>query len=270
MPVAEHLVATTRGGDASLWEPERALWLWGRLRRVPGVLVSETMPDHVHVLARPGAAEVLRRGLIGFTVRFGVRFDMLPPQPANSPAIAMRMARYILFNGVRSGHVDDPFELPWSTLRDLVGATYPIWTPAPMLARVLQVPPAHLVPALLNLADYQVEIPCPQPITVASLDALRAAAASTLRHPPRPPTVLLEEHHPPRPHTPLPRPRRLPPLPRRPPPAPPRLRRMRPIVSKRPGVGPPRGMSDPISLSPPSRSGRRRRRFRSGRWCGRC
>lgn len=147
------------------------------------MLVSETMPDHVHALARPGAEEAFRRMLIGFTVRFGVRFDVLPPEPANSPAIAMRQARYILFNGVRGGHVNDPFELPWSTLRDLVGATWPIWTPAPMLARVLRIPPSRLVPALLNLADYRIEIPRREPVTVASLDALRAAAASTLRIP---------------------------------------------------------------------------------------
>ena len=64
--------------------------------------------------------------LTGYTVRFGVRFDVLAPQPAASDPIAFRMLRYVLLNPVRDGLVVDPWCWPWSTLRDLENLSQPV------------------------------------------------------------------------------------------------------------------------------------------------
>ena len=86
------------------------------------------MPDHLHLVVGAGQTGRLRRVLNGFTCRFGVRMDVLEPDRANSAAIAGRKMRYGFFNPVRAGLVDDPWRWTFSTLRDLGGAAYPLWT----------------------------------------------------------------------------------------------------------------------------------------------
>lgn len=180
----EHLVAHTRGGDRSLAGGERARWLWARLRAAcPAALAMVLMPDHVHLVGPAGLLARLRAVLSAFTARFGVRFDLLPPQPAHSRAIALRMVRYVLLNPVREGLVDDPWSWPWSTLRDLGGAVASAWTHPREVARALGLPPAQLVRRLTRTADAEFRAPEVTPIATVTLDAARAAAASALRVP---------------------------------------------------------------------------------------
>lgn len=184
MPVAEHLIAHTRKGDRSLANPDRAPWIWNRLQRhLPDALASTLMPEHLHGLAPPGSQPAFRRGLAAITAKFGVRFDVLDPVPANSPAIARRMIRYIFFNAVRAGLVPDPWSWPWSTLRDLAGAVHPAWTPLPRLARILRVSPSDLIAVLTTTADHRPSPPVGTAPLVASTIAVRQAVSAALRLP---------------------------------------------------------------------------------------
>ncbi len=182
MTVAEHLVATTRGGARSLLEPLYARWLWERLRlNLPDAFSCLLMPDHLHLVVPPGARPLLVRILASFTSRFGVRFDVVHVEPASSSAIAARMIRYGLLNPVRSGLVDDPWKWHWSTLRDLGGAVHPVWTDATAVARRLAVPPANLLTKLSTTADERPAPPRFTPLVAATFDGLRDAAAAALR-----------------------------------------------------------------------------------------
>ena len=180
MAVAEHLVATTRA-RARLLEPQWAQWLWERMRRlIPEALSNLLMPDHLHMVAPPGARVRLRQLLAAFTVRYGVRFDVLPAQPAHSVEIARRMIRYGFVNPVRAGLVDDAWAWPWSTLRDLGAAAHPIWTPAAAVAQSLRVPAERIVDALTFAGRRP---PQRVPVAAATFDGLRAAVAAALRMP---------------------------------------------------------------------------------------
>ncbi len=138
MAVADHLIAHTRGGARSLLEHTNASWLWTRLRAgFPDALSCELMPDHIHLVAPPGRRTRFVRVLAMFTARFGVRFDVLV-EIANTADIAARMIRYGFHNPVRDALVSDPYAWRWSTLRDLVGATHPIWTPLQRVADALR------------------------------------------------------------------------------------------------------------------------------------
>lgn len=183
MTIAHHLVASTRGRVRTLLLPEHARWLWEHLRRnLPAAFACVLMPDHVHVVAPPGAQSVFIHVLAGFTTRFGVRFEHLPPQPAHSIEIARRMVRYVLLNPVSEGLVDDPWSWRWSTLRDLAGAVHPIWTPAERVASTLAIAPSWLLQRLTSGRDHE---PIPprrgSETVVASVDALRASVGAALR-----------------------------------------------------------------------------------------
>jgi hypothetical protein len=182
--VAEHLVATTRRRDRSLVEPERAAWLWGRLQRALGVVLScVLMPDHLHLVAEPGWHRRLCEVLAGFTRRYGVGFDVLSPQPAHSRAIAGRVVRYGFFNPLRANLVGDPWSWPWSTLRDLGGAVFPAWTPLPVIAQRLGETPDAALRALTTVANHRAPLPRRRRVCVATTDGLIAAVASALRTP---------------------------------------------------------------------------------------
>jgi hypothetical protein len=184
--VAEHLIAITRFGDRSLTEPDRGFWLFDHLRRVlVGVLSLVLMPDHLHLVAAVGQWMRLRRVLNGFTCRFGVRFDVKPSEPAHTRAIAGRQMRYGFRNAVAAGLVDDPWRWPFSTLRDLGGATYPLWTPLPDVARHLQLPPRDAMRALTAMADVAVPPLVTTVPAAVSLPEIETAIASALRFDPR-------------------------------------------------------------------------------------
>ncbi len=182
MTVAVHIVATTRGRDRSLLEPQKASWLWQHLvLGVPGVLSFALMPDHLHAMWRLGCLARIRRVLTGFTHAFGVRFDVRIASEATTPKIAGRMMRYGFFNPVRAGWVDDPLEWPWSTLRDLVGAAHPIATPIEETAEVLRLPASAALRGLGSLGAHRFEAPSGQAVQVASDHELRRAVAHALR-----------------------------------------------------------------------------------------
>jgi hypothetical protein len=139
------------------------------------------MPDHVHLVAPPGGRERFRRVLAAFTARFGIRFDVLPEQRANSADITARMIRYGFFNPVRTGLVTDPWAWPWSTLRDPSGAVVSIWTPPAQVAAIVEMPMRALIPALTNVAELRSLPPKRTRIATATLAALQSAVASSLR-----------------------------------------------------------------------------------------
>jgi hypothetical protein len=183
-PVAEHLVAHTRGGDRSLVEPERVRWLWQRVREAfPDAIASTVMPDHLHLGAPPEGAGRFERVLRGFGRRYGVRWKVLPPEPANSAAILARQVRYVFRNPVMAGLVDDVWEWPWSTLRDLAGVVADPWTQLRRVARMCGQPPQRLLQFVTSV-EGRAAPPLARPregMMVASFDACRAAAAAALR-----------------------------------------------------------------------------------------
>lgn len=184
MSIAEHLVASTRGRERGLLEPERASWLWVRLRRAfPDALSCVFMPDHLHLVAAPGGRPALGSVLGRYAARFGVGFDILPPQPAESRPIALRMIRYGFFNAVRAELVDDPWLWQWSTLHDLAGATHPAWTPLSRIARKLWRRPGPLLAALTRLGDHHPSPPRSEPVAAATPTAILRAVGRALRIP---------------------------------------------------------------------------------------
>jgi hypothetical protein len=182
MAVAEHLIATTRDLDRTLTEPDRASWLWVRLRAALELVLSFVlMPDHMHLVAPPGLRPRLRGVLSAFTARFGVRFDLRDTQIATTPAIAARMARYGFTNPLRAGLVADPWDWQWSTLRDLGGAAYPIWTPLPVVASKLRLRPSTALDALTHVAELRPPAPRLEPLIAATRGAVVSGVAAALR-----------------------------------------------------------------------------------------
>lgn len=182
--IAEHLIASTRGRDRSLLTPDRAQWLWNRLRETIGaaVLSLVLMPDHLHMMALPGQQQRLTRVLAMFTARTGVRFDIMVER-ANTAAIAGRMIRYGLWNPVEEGLVGDPWAWRWSTIRDLGGAAHPCWTPLDRVAALLQMSPAAALRKLTTVANRTALAPIVRTQSVASIDGVRSAVAAALRVP---------------------------------------------------------------------------------------
>jgi hypothetical protein len=181
---AEHLIATTRDCDRTLTSPDRAAWLWQRLRlALECVLSVVLMPDHLHLVAPPGLRPQLRAVLSAFTVRYGVRFDIREIQEATTRAIAGRMMRYGFNNAVRAGLVPDPWCWRWSTLRDLAGAAHPIWTPLSQVASTLRVRPEKLLQTVTWTADLKPQSPRSEPVLAATFDGVVASVAAALRVP---------------------------------------------------------------------------------------
>jgi hypothetical protein len=182
MTIVEHWVATTRHGNRTLLVPHRAQRLWHQIRSaVPEALSFVIMPDHIHLVARPGAGDRLRRALTGFTSVFGVRFDLGPAERGTTAAIAGRMVRYGYLNPVRKGFCDDPYQWPWSTLRDIVEASIPIWTPRNRLCQTLGLDEDRLVPGLTAWNGRSFPEPRPTAVAAASLDGIRGAVRAVLR-----------------------------------------------------------------------------------------
>ncbi len=180
--IADHWVAHTRDGERGLLELERATWLWVRLERAfPDALSCVLMPEHLHLMTPPGMRAPLRRLLTSYTTRFGVRFDLADPEPANSPSIAARMMRYGFFNPYRAGLVGDPWQWRWSTLRDLGSACHPVWTDLSSVAAVLELTPRQALHRLTTSADYDAPEPRKVVPMVASIDGVTVAVGAALR-----------------------------------------------------------------------------------------
>jgi hypothetical protein len=181
MAVAEHLIAHTRGGARSLLEQVQASWIWTRLRAgFPDALSCVLMPDHIHLVAPPGGRTRFVRVLAMFSARFGVRFDSIA-ETANTAEIAARMIRYGFHNPVRDALVADPYAWQWSTLRDLVGAAHPIWTPLQRVAAALQLRAERVLRLVTHAADLRPQRPELTTVIAVSMDALRDATSAALR-----------------------------------------------------------------------------------------
>ncbi|MCR9161985.1 MAG: hypothetical protein ACE37F_26385 [Nannocystaceae bacterium] len=106
-----HIVAHTRGGFDGVAAWTSAAWLWPRMRRVfPDAAACLLMPNHTHTFAPldERRRHALRRVLQDHGRVFRTQWDLGPPQPVHSRAIARRTARYIWLNPVRAGMVEDP------------------------------------------------------------------------------------------------------------------------------------------------------------------
>lgn len=181
MAVAEHLIAHTRDGARSLLDHAQASWLWARLRAgFPDALSCELMSDHVHLVAPPGGRVRFVRVLAMFTARFGVRFDVLV-EIANNAEIAARMIRYGFHNPLQDSLVGDPYAWRWSSLRDLIGAAYPIWTPMQRLADDLRLRPERLLRVVTHTADLRPRRPELATRLAAGMDVLLEATSAALR-----------------------------------------------------------------------------------------
>lgn len=146
-----HYVARARRGLAPLFMDGTARWLWDQLRAAfPEALAALLMPDHVHLIAKLGRRR--RRTLaaiLGALARYfelGQVWERVPePRPLPSIDKLRRGVRYDLLNPCRSWKffgesirlVRDPLMWPWSTLRDVIGATVDPWTPCDRLEEAL-------------------------------------------------------------------------------------------------------------------------------------
>jgi hypothetical protein len=146
-----HFVAHTRPGLVPLATEAQARWLWCRLPvAFPKVLGVTLMPDHLHLIAL--LAGRARRRLATLLGAFSRRFDLGEVwRPVPEPSLCtttdklQRALRYVALNPVRPWRhgnriiklVSDPLMWPWSTLRDVVGATVQPWVDADQLASQL-------------------------------------------------------------------------------------------------------------------------------------
>jgi hypothetical protein len=182
MPIVEHLVATTRRLARTLADPKPAAWLFACLRKhFPEAWSCELMPDHLHMVTPPGERPRLTRVLASNP--FGVAFDVLDPQPVLTLKIALRTVRYGFLNPVRDGLVTDAWTWRWSTMRDLIGAAFPIWTPANAIATALRQPIGRLVREVTTQGDHRPLVPRRAIVAAATFDGLRSAVAAALRMP---------------------------------------------------------------------------------------
>ncbi|HWB79027.1 MAG TPA: hypothetical protein VG755_28900 [Nannocystaceae bacterium] len=181
MAIAEHLIAHTRDGARSLLEHAQASWLWTRLRDgFPDAFSCELMCNHVHLVAPPGGRARFVRVLAMFTARCGIRFDVMV-EIANNVEITARMIRYGFHNPLQDRLVADPYAWRWSTLRDLVGAAYPIWTPMQRVAHALGLRPERLLRLVTHNADLRPRRPELTDAVAASVEGLCTATSAALR-----------------------------------------------------------------------------------------
>jgi hypothetical protein len=186
MQTLVHLVAHTRGGWSDVVRWDSAAWLWPHLRDTfREAIAASLMPDHLHLatLLYAYTLDALRRLLQHHARLFGCAWDLGPPTPIHTRRILGRTTRYIWLNAPRDRLVEDPFEWPWSTLRDAVGATADPWGGPDTLARWLDLSPRRVHSfATEELAP--IGILRPTDALAVNLTAVTDACASALRsHP---------------------------------------------------------------------------------------
>lgn len=184
--IAVHWVARTRGGFRGVCRGASARWLWRHLRAVfPRAYALCLMPDHVHLIV-PGRADLasFRRVLAHHGRLFGCAWHRADATPCTTAEILLRAVRYVILNPVRAQLVSDPWAWPWSTLRELGGVVVDDWTRAAVRG-LTRAPWARVLERLTQLDDGTAPAR-PRPASgdapvVASLSAIAAAAASSLR-----------------------------------------------------------------------------------------
>ncbi len=140
-----HLVAhLMKGSPADLCSPVMAHRMWAFLRKgFPVCLAAVLMANHLHLIARvldASRARVRLARAVAAAVRGYGRWtwERIPePVVLKTTKAIRRDVRYVALNPCRARIVADPLDWPWSTHRDLVGATVAPWTAAPTLAQVL-------------------------------------------------------------------------------------------------------------------------------------
>lgn len=126
-------------------DAEVGAWLWSHLRAAfPGAIAAVLMPDHPHLVLASAAPERehsrLARLLGQLGRRTGVRgqaSEVPPAEPIRGGPALARHVRYVALNPCRRGLVTCPLAWPWSTHRDVIGATVDPWVTASRLAAAL-------------------------------------------------------------------------------------------------------------------------------------
>ena len=144
MPVV-HLVAhLTVGSAVDICYPAMARRVWVFLRRgFPDVLCGNLMANHPHLIAEVSDVDWARHRMakaLAAAVRGFGRFtwEHLPAaEVLTTSSKVRRHMRYVTLNPCRARLVRDPLEWPWTTHRDLVGATIAPWARPERVARVL-------------------------------------------------------------------------------------------------------------------------------------
>jgi len=147
-----HVTARLLRSDFRLTDQPVGSWLWQRLRdKFPEALSAVLMPYHLHLQAAGTAAASIHqqlRNVVHSLARCrqfnGLKWEpVAPPQPIPDIRYARRQLRYLALNPCRAGLTNDPLYWPWSTHRDVVGATARPWVNAERLAIALELPVRH-------------------------------------------------------------------------------------------------------------------------------
>jgi hypothetical protein len=140
-----HLTARMRPGTPDLTREDTGGWLWPRLRELyPEALAAELMPDHPHLATPSHDPDADMHRLAYLLGHFGRRFGMhgqasivAPPKLLADRDKLARDIRYIALNPCRKRLAKCPLAWPWTTHRDVVGASVDPWVTADRLAVVL-------------------------------------------------------------------------------------------------------------------------------------
>jgi len=146
--VMVHLAVRMLPGLDPLADPERARWLWGRLRvGFPGALAAALMPGHLHLVALvesvSGARSRLARTLGWWSRRYPVAKGFRQWEPVPEPRRLVdrkhlrRTLRYVGLNPCRDRLASDPLTWVWSTHREVCGAVVDPWVTGERVASAL-------------------------------------------------------------------------------------------------------------------------------------
>lgn len=196
-----HLTARPTHLPVRLTQHEVASWLWPRLRRAfPLALACVLMPGHPHLVTPvddthdgwrrfKNVISGLRRSSNPGAL---IRWEPLPPPDVlGDRPKTRRMSRYVTLNPSRARLVEDPLQWPWSTHRDVMGATVDPWVEAERLAGALGFDPRGFAedfhryvssaPSVCVAGTPPPQPATPTPIALQPLHELLAAAASATR-----------------------------------------------------------------------------------------
>ncbi len=141
-----HWTAHTRAAHAPFRDIEAARWMWRALERLfPDALSAALLLDHLHLVLPESQREKNARELRGLLGASGQSLGipwlwqrLLEPEPLPNREHLRRTLRYVALNPCRDNLCRDPLEWPWSTYRDVLGATANPWTRAERLMTALK------------------------------------------------------------------------------------------------------------------------------------
>ena len=122
-----HLVFRATGGQKPFLGRENAAFFLRELqRRLSPCLAYVLMPNHGHILVRPGelkqATKAIRLALIQFKKKVPSHWEPIP-EPASIPDLKhlRRQVRYVHLNPCRSNLTSDPLAWEFSSHREVLG-----------------------------------------------------------------------------------------------------------------------------------------------------